>query len=90
MMFHVRWEETAEDELAALWTDVDSALRRQITETVAQIDRQLETNPVAESESRSEERRILFCLPLGILFRIEADGRTVSILHVWLIQVRNK
>lgn len=89
-MFRVRWEESAENELAALWTDADSALRQLITESVPQIDRQLETDPLAESESRSEERRVLFCSPLGILFRIEADGRTVSVLHVWLIRIRGK
>lgn len=89
-MFRVRWEESAENELAALWTDADSAVRQLITETVPQIDQQLETDPLAESESRSEGRRVLFCSPLGILFRIEADGRTVSVLHVWLFRIRGK
>lgn len=89
-MYRVRWEEAALDELTALWTDADSALRRLITDTVAQIDRQLETAPLAQSESRSEGRRVLFSSPLGILFRIEADGQTVSVLHVWLFRVRGQ
>lgn len=89
-MFRVRWEDSALNELTALWTDADSPLRQLITETVAQIDRQLETAPVAHSESRSDGRRILFASPLGILFRIEADGRTVSVLNVWMFQIRGE
>jgi hypothetical protein len=89
-MFRVRWEDTALDELAALWTDAESTLRQFITETVPQIDRQLQTDPLAPSESRSEGRRILFSAPLGLLFRLEVDGRTVSVLHVWLFRVRGK
>jgi plasmid stabilization system protein ParE len=89
-MFRVRWEEAAENELTTLWTDAESALRQLITETVSQIDRQLEADPLAQSESRSEGRRILFSSPLGILYRIEADGQTVTVLPVWLFQIHGK
>lgn len=89
-MFHVRWEGMALNELTALWTDAESSLRQLITETVPQIDRQLETDPFVESESRSGGRRILFSSPLGVLFRIEADGQTVSVLHIWLFRTRSK
>jgi hypothetical protein len=83
-MFRVRWEQTALNELATLWTDAESSLRQLVTVAASRIDRQLQTDPVAQSESRSGGRRILFSSPLGILFRIEAYGQTVSVLHVWL------
>jgi hypothetical protein len=89
-MYSVRWEDTALNELASLWTDADSPLRGLITSTVSQIDHQLQSDPFAQSESRSEGRRILFASPLGILFRLEADGQTVSVLHVWLFRIRGK
>lgn len=87
-MFGVRWEETALDQLAELWTAADSGLRQTITATAAQIDRQLQTDPLGPSESRPEGRRILLLAPLGILFRMEADGQTVSVLRVWLFRKR--
>jgi plasmid stabilization system protein ParE len=87
-MFSVRWEEMALNHLAELWTAADSALRKTITATTSAIDRQLQTDPLGQSESRPGGRRILFLSPLGILFRIEADGHTVSVLRVWLFHKR--
>jgi hypothetical protein len=87
-MFRVRWEEPALNQLASLWMSANSRMRQQITEATEQIDQQLQADPLAESESRPEGRRILFNLPLGILFQIEDDGRTVSVLSVWLFRRR--
>jgi hypothetical protein len=89
MMFTVRWEETALNELTALWMQANSATRRSITAATNQIDYQLRTNPLADSESRSGGRRIRFFPPLGIYFRMEADGSTVSVLRVWLFRSRS-
>jgi hypothetical protein len=89
-MFSVRWEETALNQLATIWTAADSALRKTITATTSQIDQQLQTDPLGPSESRPGGRRILFLSPLGILFRIEADGHTVSVLRVWLFRRRGQ
>jgi hypothetical protein len=89
-MFQVRWEDSALNELAAFWMEADSALREAITQATSQIDQQLQTDPVGASESRPGGRRVLFVSPLGAMFRIEADGRTVSVLHVWLFRRRNR
>jgi hypothetical protein len=87
-MFRVRWEDTALSELAAIWLQADSALRQLITDATNRIDQQLQTDPLTDSESRPGGRRILFVSPLGITFRIEADGQTVSVLRVWLFRRR--
>jgi hypothetical protein len=89
-MFWVRWEATALNELATLWTQADSAMRLMITAATHQIDQQLQTDPLAESESRPGDRRILLVSPLGITFRIEPDGSTVSVLLVWMFRTRGQ
>ena len=85
-MFRVRWEETALNELTTLWVGAESKMRQVITAATHQIDQQLQADPLGPSESRPGGRRILFVSPLGITFRVEADGQTVSVLHVWLFR----
>ncbi len=85
-MFRVQWLQTALDQLATAWVNADSTLRAQITRATQQIDHSLQTDPLQDSESRPGGRRVLFVAPLGILFRIEADGQTVSVLRVWLFR----
>jgi len=89
-MFRVRWEETALNELAALWLAANAALRQAITTASSQIDQLLQTDPLGQSESRPDGRRILFVSPLGITFRIEEDGETVSVLRIWLFRRRGQ
>jgi hypothetical protein len=81
-MFRVRWEETALNEPTTLWMQASSAMRQVITVATNRID------PLGPSESRPGGRRILFASPLGITFRIESDGQTVSVLRVWLFRRR--
>ena len=85
-MFWIRWEEAALNELAALWLQAGSAMREAITAAAHQIDQQLQANPYGLGESRPEGRRVLFFYPLGVLFRIEQDEQTVSVLHIWQFQ----
>lgn len=89
-MFRLEWLQTALNQLMTIWMQADSALRQAITAATHEIDRQLQTDPYAKSESRPEGRRILFVFPPGILFRIEADGQTVSVLRVWLFRKRGQ
>ena len=89
-MFTVRWEGTALDELTELWTEADSALRASITLATHQIDQVLQANPLGHGESRPGNRRILFVSPLGITYRIEANGRTVSVLRAWHFRRRGQ
>jgi hypothetical protein len=89
-MYRLRWAKKALAELAAAWTGADSNIRHAITAATHQIDQQLQTAPLAESESRPGGRRIRFVRPLGIIFRLEKDNVTVSVLHVWLFRERKK
>jgi len=85
-MFRVRWEKRALNELSMLWTAADPVMRKIITAATNQIDEQLGADPMANSESRPGGRRILFASPLGITFRVESDGKTISVLRVWLFR----
>jgi hypothetical protein len=85
-MFRVDWLQTALDQLMTIWMSADSAQRQAITAATHDIDQQLKADPFGPSESRPGGRRILFASPLGILFRIEADEQTVSVLRVWLFR----
>jgi hypothetical protein len=89
-MFRLRWVKEAVNELATFWLQADSDLRQRITAAAHQIDQQLRTDPFAQSEFRPGGLRILFVSPLGIHFRVEADGRTVSVLRVWLFRKRGQ
>jgi hypothetical protein len=88
--YRVDWLQTALDQLTEIWTQADAFLRKAITQAAHQIDQQLEKDPLGQSESRPDGRRILHCSPLGVLFRIEADGRTVSVLRVWAFRKKAK
>ena len=88
-MFIVRWEDEALSELASLWTEANSSQRQAITVATNEIDIQLESRPFALGESRPGGRRIHFVYPLGLLFRIEQDEQTVSVLHLWQFQIRS-
>ena len=84
-MFRIRWQRRALDELTDLWTQADSALRQAITAASHTIDQRLQADPNNEGESRSRGRRIGFVPPLAVIFRVEADGQTVSVLQVRLL-----
>jgi hypothetical protein len=81
-MFRVRWEQRALNELASLWAQADSSLRRAITRASHHIDQLLRKDPHNQGESRSASRRIMFVPPLAASFRIEPDGHTVSVLGI--------
>jgi hypothetical protein len=51
-MYHVEWLQTALDELARIWTQADSELRKTLTRASNEIDGRLEINPHDEGESR--------------------------------------
>ena len=87
-MFEVEWLQSAVNELAAIWTLADSSLRQQITAATHLIDQQLQSDPFNTGESRSGGRRVYFAPPLGVTFRVEADGQTVTVLRVWLLHRR--
>jgi hypothetical protein len=87
-MFRVRWERRALDALANFWTQADSSLRQAITTASHAVDQRLKSDPYNEGESRSHGRRITFAPPLAVIFRVEGDGQTVSVLEVRVFRKR--
>jgi len=82
--FTVIWVLTALNELATLWTEADSALRKVLTAAVQQIDEKLEREPQAVGESRDGSERIGFMHPLGFRFEVDVPGKVVHVLQVWV------
>ncbi len=89
-MFRVEWLEVALDELARLWVPADAALRQELTAASHEIDRRLQRDPYHEGESRPGGRRLTFVAPLAVTFRVEADGKTVTVLDVLLFRRHRK
>jgi plasmid stabilization system protein ParE len=87
-MFRVRWKRSALNQLTNFWTQASPAQRQAITSASQKIDQQLGRDPRNAGESRSGGRRILFAPPLVVIFRIEPDGQTVSVLEVRMIRRR--
>lgn len=82
-MFTVRWKRSATNELAALWTQGDTAFRQAITAVTNQVDHDLQRTPETTGESRGGSQRIWFVFPLGVRFEVDRQQRIVRILHVW-------
>jgi hypothetical protein len=82
-MYQVRWLQSALDELTVIWTNADSADRKDITRASHEIEQRLRSDPVNEGESRNRGRRVLFAEPLAVLFRPLPDDMVVEVLHVW-------
>lgn len=87
-MFQVEWVQSAFEQLAAIWTGGDPALREAVASAVRQAGQYLRLNPETQGESREENRRTFFVPPLGIDFRVEEEERKVVVLRVWLARKR--
>jgi plasmid stabilization system protein ParE len=81
MKFTVVWSPAAENELTDLWLAAGD--RGGITQAARSIDARLESNPSDEGESRPKGGRILFEVPLGVLFEVAMAKRRVTVVHVW-------
>jgi hypothetical protein len=79
--YAIRWSRRALDAVAQLWLD-NPALRAEITEATATIDRLLQFDPHEQGESRDDGRRILFVPPLVVVFSADAERNLVRVLNV--------
>ena len=82
MSYNVIWLPAAEDELAELW--LDASLRAAITRASNDLDKQLRRDAPNAGESRSQDFRIVFELPLVASVWVQPGGREVRVMHVWL------
>ncbi len=87
-MFRIRWARRALDELTILWTNADSAQRQAITQASHDVEVRLLRDPHNEGESRPFGRKVTFEPPLTVIFQIEPDGQTVSVLHIRVFRMR--
>ena len=86
MNFTVVWAREAEAELADICMNV--ADRGMIAELANMLDRELANDPNVVGESRQNQQRITYCLPLGIQFQVFEADRLVRVLAVWLCRPR--
>lgn len=61
-MFRVDWLLAAQNELAQIWMNADSALRRQVSDSAQRIDQLLRVNPHERGEGVAHQVQPL---PLG-------------------------
>jgi hypothetical protein len=81
MNYTVVWKPEAERRLATIWNQ--STDRNAIAKATHVIDKTLGRDPQEAGESREEGFRILFERPLGVMFEVSPDDRTVRVVVVW-------
>jgi len=88
-MMRVEWLQSAVDDLADIWVRAAGERRRDITIASESVDLDLALDPRNAGESRGGRQRVLFVGPLVVFFRMEADGRTVTVTGVRESRQRN-
>jgi hypothetical protein len=88
MRFTVLWSKKAENRLAELW--LAAADRGSLTAAANGIDRLLRDDPDQQGESRPNGERILLIAPLGVVFRVGAADRIVTVLRIWQFNVQGR
>lgn len=87
-MFRVEWTESALNALTTIWLAAAPDLRRSITTATEAIDRRLQANALYDGESRPGGFRILFQLPLAIVFRVERFSSAAIVRSIHLVRGR--
>lgn len=80
-MYTVVWQPAALSSLAEFWTDTDKRLT--VTDAANRIDKTQKENPLEAGESRSDNRRVAFEFPLGVVFHVSEADRLVSVLRLF-------
>jgi plasmid stabilization system protein ParE len=82
MRYQVDWSPQAENDLAALW--LDSTQRDAITRAAHEVDQLLRIDAHQRGESRTANSRILFEVPLGVIFHADEERGRVLVVRVWI------
>jgi hypothetical protein len=82
----VLWTPHAEERLEALLQATNA--QAEVAASAREIDQQLLTDPLAFGESRFEDVRVGFSLPLGVQYEVILEVQTVVVYDVWRIDVR--
>lgn len=86
MKHRVFWSPNAERQLEAILSK--DSLRAEIANAARDIDGHLLTDPFAFGESRYENVRVGFVLPLGVEYEVLEDVHTVIAHGVWRVSGR--
>ena len=71
--------------MTTIWLGADSVTRRGITAASNYLDYMLRVNPLDVGEGREGIDRVVFQLPLVVVFEVHEDDRIVRIREVSLI-----
>ena len=89
-MFNIYRSQASLASLSAFWEQADQNLREAIMQASAEIDRQLQTAPRDQGESRDDATRILFQAPLAVLYEVDDSRKLVRILRTWAFRSVNQ
>jgi hypothetical protein len=89
-MFSIYRSQTSLTSLSAFWEQADQPLREAIMRASSEIDRQLQTAPREQGESRDDATRILFQAPLAVLYEVDEARQLVRILRTWAYRSVNQ
>jgi plasmid stabilization system protein ParE len=81
-MSWVDWADEALDELADIWVLATPEDRPRIEARVADVNRELERDPLTFGEERYASVRVDVHPVLTVWFRFLEDGRVVRVIHV--------
>jgi hypothetical protein len=87
-MFNIYRSQDAIAPLTQAWENADANFREAIWEASRGLDRDLQSNPQEQGESREGHTRILFRGPVGVLYQVDEARRLVSILRTWAFRPR--
>lgn len=85
MNYQVIWSRDAENDLASIW--MSAADRSQISAAAQHLDESLVTSPLEVGESREGEIRIAFSAPLAIEYIANKEGKSVTVIAVWVFRI---
>ncbi len=80
----VEWTPSALNQLAQIWQNAQD--RRAINEIVDRIEATLRRDPSGAGESRSNDVRIIYDLPVGMLFYAPPEAGSAVIMATWLVR----
>jgi hypothetical protein len=84
MKYQVLWTPTAEQDLAEVRLRAND--RASVTSAAESVDRLLEDDAPTRGESRFDDLRVMFALPLGVSFEADEQDRVAYVLAVWPIR----
>lgn len=91
MIYDIEWVDSAQRDLAQIWQSADSNLRSIIEVAMPRVIDRLTIAPYSQGEARLPGiTRVLFELPLKVIYRIERFSGAVIILAVTLVSKRQQ